>query len=377
MNALTKLNSLFVILIVAFACAGSAIAQDPPPPRLPKAQPLDWREVNSTEGGFSIKFPGAPKIEAPDLNRGPVVIKRHLYSLRLEGLSFQISFIDLPAGSDPDGALEGGIRSLINYGNARGATVVSAEPVTKGNCTGREVILSTVQAGGKADGLVDARIFFSGLRFYNLTFEAFSDTKTNREVGTTFLDSFSVTGGCSALIAPSDAPETKNEETLEGTVDQATSWRIIERNELGIRVLMPGAVRHIYGKSQSEPFPITHHTFLYSIEGSVYSAEVFGDYPPGWHTTEASYQTSLDVALYSLKKNFGAVGFEITPGRDLRLATNPGREFSLINQTRGLHGRAQIYVTPTRIYMLVAFTRSDSSLTQVSQFFSSVRISPK
>jgi hypothetical protein len=81
--------------------------------------------------------------------------------------------------------------------------------------------------------------------------------------------------------------------------------------------------------------------------------------------------------LYALKKNLGAIGFEITPVRELKLATNPGREFSLINPTGGSHGRTQIYVTAKRIYLFMAFTRSDNPLTQISQFFSSVRISPK
>jgi hypothetical protein len=372
MNKIFKSPSPTLILILALATANAAASQTT------AQKPLEWQDFNSGDGGFTIKFPGAPKIDTPELKMGPVVVKRHSYSLRVGEFNFEVSVIDLPAGSDPAGAMEGGVRAVINEGTTRGATLINTDAVNKGNCNGREVLLSTPQAGGSRRGFLDTLIFSSGLRFFNIVFEAFSDTPKIREVGRTFVDSFGVNGGCSSMIAPSDAPAyNKTEEIVEGVPDQATGWRVIENNELGVRVLMPAAARHIINKTQSDPFPIFHHTYIYSNDGSVYSAEVFGDYPPGWHTTPARYQTSLDLTFYAIKKSFTAGGFEITPVRDLRLATNPGREYSLINAQRGSHGRAQIYVTATHIYIFSAFTRSDNPLTQISQFFSSVRISPK
>ncbi len=339
---------------------------------------LDWREFKSADGGFSAKFPGSPKFDNPELKIGPVAVQRHHYSLRLGELLFEVDYIDLPAGSDPDGAIEGGIRNIINGLGARGATVLSEGKVTLGHCTGREVLLTTLQPGTARRGLSQTLIVCSGLRFFDVVFEAAADTKPNREIGRAFLDSFSVIGGCSSMIAPADAPSSnENEEIIEGTTDSASGWRVIESNELGVRVMVPGAVRHVSRKAQANPFPLIHHTYIYSNEGSVYSAEVVGEYPEGWRTTPSSYQTAIDVTLYAVRKNFGAIGFEINPVRDLRLGPNPGREFSMLNQQRGSHGRLQIYVTPKRTYIFTAFTRSDSPLTQVSQFFSSVRISPK
>jgi hypothetical protein len=291
---------------------------------------------------------------------------------------FEIDYMDMPAGSDADSAVEGGVINMINSGTARGSTVLSSETVKRGNCNAREVMFSTLEPGTSKRGFLDALVLASGLRMYTIVFASGSDTKDARTIGRTFVDSFAVTGGCTSMIAPADATrEDKSEETLEGTADPATGWRVIESNDLGLRVMMPGAVRYIVDKEPSPPLRLTHHNFIYSKDDWVYSAEVIGDYPPDWHTTPASYQTSLDLTLYSLKKNLGSFGFEITPVRDLKLGTNPGREFSLINATRGSHGRAQIYVTPKRIYVLMAFTRSDNPLTQISQFFSSVRLSPK
>ncbi|HYW74665.1 MAG TPA: hypothetical protein VE961_26810 [Pyrinomonadaceae bacterium] len=367
---MAKSPLLHLILIAAF-WSGSSAAQTP------AAKPLDWRDFNAGDGGFTVKLPGTPKLSTPEFKVGPVTLATHAYSLQAGDYGFEIYYMDLPAGSDPDSAMEGGVSNMINSAIGRGATVISNETVNHGNCAAREVSMSTVQPGGGKHGFTDTLVLTSGMRMYTVVYGSLSDTTTTRDVGRTFINSFMINGGCTSMIAPGDAPNSnKTEESIEGNPDPATGWRIIESSDLGVRVLMPGSARHVVQK-ESTQLQLTHHTFVYSNEESVYSAEVIGNYPDGWHTTPASYQTSIDLTLYALKKNLGAVGFEITPVRDLRLGTNPGREFSLINPARGSHGRAQIYVTVNRIYVLMAFTRSENPLTQISQYFSSVRISPK
>lgn len=353
-------------------CGGLAAAQTE------GGSTLNWRDFKSDDGGFSIKFPGPPKVDKSDLHLGPVTLTRHMHSLEIGDMSFDAEYSDLAQGSDPDASMEGGVSGLIRTMTARGATVLTSETVTRGSCSGREVTLSLVNPGAAKRGFSDTQVFESGLRFFTIGFTARYDTPANREVGNTFLNSFAVTGGCTTVIAPVDAtPNKRSEEVFEGKADTASGWRIIESNDLGLRVLMPGAVRHVWDQPQVNPFPLTHHTFIYSDEGTVYSAEVIGDYPPGFRSTPSTYQTAIDISLYALKKNLGTVGFEIKPIRDLRLASLPGREFSLINEKAGSHGRAQIYVTPTRIYIFTAFTRSQNPLTQISQFYASIRISPK
>jgi len=363
---------IFSVCLVLFMSGASGATQTV------KSTSLNWIDFNAGDGGFTIKFPGTPKVSTPEIKMGPVTLKHHAYSIDVGDFGFEAVFMDLPPGSDPDAAMAGGISNLINSAVARGSKLLGNDSVTHGNCTGREVTLSTIEPGTTKPGFLDALIFTSGLRFYNIVFSARSDTKEARDASRIFSDSFSIVGGCTSMIAPADAPrEDKTDEPFEGTQDPATGWHVIESNDLGVRVLMPGAVRHVTQNQHSTQLKLTHHTFLYSNEESVYSAEVIGDYPAGWNTTPSSYQTSIDLTLYSLKKNLGAIGFEITPVRDLRLATYPGREFSLINEQRGSHGRAQIYVTPKRIYLFVAFTRSDNALTQIGRFFSTIRISPK
>src|SRR5438128_948357 len=244
---------------------------------------LDWRDFKSEDGGFSIKFPGSPKVDKSDLHLGPVALTRHTHSLLIGDMSFDIDYMDLAPGSDPDAAMEGGVSGLIRSMTARGATVLTTENVTRGSCSGREITLSIVNPGTAKRGFSDTQVFGSGLRFFTIVFNARSDTPAMREIGNTFLNSFTVTGGCTTAIAPVDAPPgKKSEEVFEGTNDPASGWRIIESNDLGLRVLMPGAVRHVWDQPQVNPFPLTHHTYIYSNDGAVYSAEVFGDYPPGF-----------------------------------------------------------------------------------------------
>jgi hypothetical protein len=371
MKKYTK-SSWFILTLVVALCPITTASQTTAP------KPLDWHDFNAGDGGFSVKLPGTPKMDTPQFTIGSMTLTRHAYSVLAGNHSFEIDYMDLPAGSDPDGALEGGISNMINSAVARGASVLSQEAVSHGNCAAREVTLSTAEPGTSKRGFSDMLIIASGLRVFTVLYLSSADTKTTRDAGRTFIDSFTVTGGCTSMIAPVDAPRAdKTEESLEGNPDPATGWRNIESGDLGVRMLMAGTVRHVIEKTRSAGVDLTHHTFLYSKEGSVYSGEVIGDYPPGWHTTPSSYQTTIDITLYSLRKNLGAIGFEITPVRDLRLGTNPGREFSLIDEARRLHGRMQIYVTLKRVYVFMAFTQSDNSLTQISQYFSSIRISPK
>ena len=87
---------------------------------------LDWRDFKSEDGGFSIKFPGSPKVDKSDLHLGPVALTRHTHSLLIGDMSFDIDYMDLAPGSDPDAAMEGGVSGLIRSMTARGARSTNA-----------------------------------------------------------------------------------------------------------------------------------------------------------------------------------------------------------------------------------------------------------
>ena len=340
----------------------------------------EWLEFKSDAGGFSVKLPGAPKVDQTSFVKGPVTFTRFTHSLSVGHLHFEVEYIDLPSGyGDPDMSLEGGISGLIRSMSTRGATLLTKETIERGTCEGREASLSLRDPGSSTPGYGAGRIFNSGQRYYILVFVSQEDTPSARETGRRFFESFDIKGGCTAMIAPvEETAKAATSEDFHGTVDPVTGWLRVEDESLGISVLMPGAVRHDTDQAQVKPFPLTHHTFINSKDGNVYSAEVFGEYPQGFHSGETSYLTAMDLTLYGLKRNFESLGFVFTPLRDLRVARYPGREFALVSEKLGSRGRAQIYVTPKRIYIFIAFAHDQGvTLKLIDRFFGSIRVSPK
>jgi hypothetical protein len=86
----------------------------------------------------------------------------------------------------------------------------------------------------------------------------------------------------------------------------------------------------------------------------------------------------LDITLFALKRNLEPLGFRMTPSRDLKLGVFPGREYHLTNARLNAEGRAQLFVTPKRLYIFVAFDRGGAAgaAANIERFFSSLRISP-
>jgi hypothetical protein len=208
-----------------------------------------------------------------------------------------------------------------------------------------------------------------------LIFFSKEDTPATREVARSFVESFVITGACTTLVAPVEVPPPTIED-YAGAVDLPTGWLKIDAEELGFRVLMPGTIRHLSSKAQVKPFPITHHTYIHAKDGNVYSAEVFGEYPPDFFKSRSYLQSMLDLTLYQLKKNLD--GFAFTPLRDLRVDNFPGREYSMVSEKSGLGGRAQIYVTDRRVFIFIAFAHAQGVTSKlIDQFFGSVRVSPK
>lgn len=340
----------------------------------------EWIEFKSDAGGFSVKLPGTPKANQSSFEKGPITFTRYSQMLEVAHLHFEVDYMDTPSGyGDPDLSLEGGISGLIRSMTTRGATLLTKETIVRGTCEGREASLRLRDAGSSTPGYGAGRIFNSGQRYYFMVFVSREDTPAARETGRLFFESFDIKGGCTRMIAPVEEPaKAATSEDFHGAVDPVTGWLRVEDESLGISVLMPGPVRHDTDRAQVKPFPLTHHTFINSRDGNVYSAEVFGEYPPGFHSGETSYLTVVDLTLYGLKKNLESLGFVFTPLRDLRVGRYPGREFELASEKLGSRGRAQIYVTPKHVYVFIAFAHDQGvTLKLIDRFFGSIRVSPK
>lgn len=358
----------FSALFILFICWSGARAQTSGG-GLP-----EWREFRSEAGGFSVKLPGNPKIQTTDGNVGPVSYKRYIHLLSIGSFTFEVDYIESPTGSSADLSVEGGIAGFINKLTADGATLLSKDTVTRGACVGRDATLSLRNSTAPYKGFAQGQAWSSGSRYYVLTFFSKEDTSASRAVAGTFVESFVINGSCSTLVAPVEVPPSTAED-FTGAADPATGWLKIDTEELGFKVLMPGSVRHTIDHPQAKPFPVTHHTYFHSKDGTVYSAEVFGEYPPGFFKSRAYLQSMVDLTLYQLKKNLPEYAF--TALRDLRVDTFPGREYSMVNEKSALRGRAQIYVTDRRIFVFMAVAHDQGVTSKlIEQFFGSLRVSP-
>jgi hypothetical protein len=313
--------------------------------------------------------------------KGPLTFVRHVHEVSVPGLyTFELDYMDLPAGySDPDLSTEGGITAMTRSMVADGGRVLTNGQVRQGTCEGRAVTVALPNRTTKREGFAHARVFTSGQRYYFLIFVGETDGETARGVGQTFMDSFSVRGGCSKAIAPTAAPVAEpTRSTVEGTPDRATGWRRIENAAQGFSVLMPGAAQHTSTQAQVQPFVLFHHEYLHESPETFYSAEVVGDYPAGFYDSAESFENLLDATFFVIKRNLGPLEFNYAAPRKLRVGAYPGREYDIESARVGASGRIQLYATPKRAYIFIYISRAKKSPdAERERFFSSVRVSAK
>lgn len=378
MKSLFSRTHFLIILALLVAPCDAALGQGGPPAP-GRGGSVAWQEFTSEAGAFRVKFPGKPRPSQVPFQRGPVSFVRYVHQSSLDAYNlFELDYVDMPAGyDDPDLTTEGGIAGLTRAMLAQGGRVLSKSDVASGSCAGRETTINVPQAGKMA--FAHARVFNSGQRYYFLLYMGEDKGERTRQLARTFMESFSVTGGCTKAVAATVAPSAeKTTGVVEGVPDASTGWRRIESAEHGFSVLMPGRAGRESEQAQVQPFLLWHHTYTHDGEEVLYSAEVIGDYPDNFHSGKAaSKEAVLDLTLYALKRNLEPFGFTLTHARDLRMGQFPGREYSLANAKLKLPGRAQLFVTPKRLYIFIALNRGQTPSTKdLERFFTSIRISP-
>jgi hypothetical protein len=340
------------------------------------APALNWRVFNSEAGGFSIKFPGVPKVSQLPMDKGPLALTRHVHQLTVGDYEFEIDYVDMPAGYDePELALEGGIIGITRSFESDGGRVLSRGKVVRGTCEGLEATFALAPRAGYAL----ARVFNSGQRYYFIIFVSRGGGAAAGTAAGTFADSLDIRDGCKAPLIPTTAPAAPPvRSVVEGTPDPATGWRRIASPEHGFSLLMPGPAQRESAQAQVQPFSLFHHEFIHESDDMIYSAEVVGDYPPGFYSTPSSYENLLDVTLVAIKRNLASLEFTFNEPRKLSVGSYPGREYKLTNDKTGMHGRIQTYSTPRRAYIFIALARGTTPRDkEIERFFSSVRVSPK
>jgi hypothetical protein len=368
----TCTKTFFLSLLVLFGAAQAAAGRQAAPK-------LDWREFTSEEGGFSVKFPGAPRLSSPKMTVGPFTSTHHVHEVSVGDYSFGMDYLEIPAGANPEYGREGGIRGFIDRALAAGGRVLSDGKVSRGTCEGREASVLVPSRPG-ASRFKQMRVFYSGRRVYMLFFIADKDRPEAREAALLFMESFVVNDGCGASAPPAAAPKAEPvRSTVEGQRDAATGWRRIESVEHGFTVLMPGAARRESRQSHVDSLSLFSHAYVYESDGVIYEAKLQGDFPEGFYSDVASLERQIDLNLYILKKNLEPLGLSFTETRRFKAGPHPAREYAITNEQTGLRGRAQLYATPRRSYLFIVRDRVPRAAADadLERFFSSIKVSPK
>lgn len=182
---------LLIALAVTLVLAFSVSAQRPAAP----AKPLTWTNFTSTEGGFSVKFPGTPVTRDETVPGNPARIKHIVEYVQANARRFTVSWTDM-TGVDLNGddMTEESIRSFVSDTEARGGKTIYRSNFTRETCFGKEASMQIFK--NRQGTLLHARTFVSGERVFLIIYSSESSAGVDPKTKEQFLDSFSVTGKC-------------------------------------------------------------------------------------------------------------------------------------------------------------------------------------
>ena len=156
--------TLSTIALLITLLSGSVMAQDPPPPVEREDASTVQKEFKSTEGGFTVLFPGTPKLEEQTANTGIGPIKTHLAILETASSVYYVSYVDLPAGLETPEEIKQGLDSSRDQAIAGGHRLINETEVTVAGVGGRELLME------KNGLIIRARFFYLKQRLYQLIF---------------------------------------------------------------------------------------------------------------------------------------------------------------------------------------------------------------
>lgn len=122
---------------------------------------LDWREVRSDEGGFTVLLPAKPRFETQSLPSQGAQLQLRQWSSKARQTAFAIGYVDLP----PEGSDALAVMREALLRNISGKTI-SDNPVTIDGLPGRDILAE----GRVGDSAVVLRLrsITGKKRLYNL-----------------------------------------------------------------------------------------------------------------------------------------------------------------------------------------------------------------
>lgn len=175
-------------------------------------------------------------------------------------------------------------------------------------------------------------------------------------------------------VSPAVVPaEGKNGKVL-GVEHKNTGWRRFD-TPYHISFLLPGSADYEASVERTSPFPLLHFTYGYSTDNLVFSVEYFEGFDVAARMDPSALTTALDRSFAGLKRNLASSG--ITFGEVTATSLNgvAGRVSTIAATGTDQTGRAHIFVTPARMFVVIGLVkRADVNRGDLERFFSSVKI---
>jgi len=126
---------------------------------------LDWRELQSREGGFAVMFPARPKEATRDITLGGTSLRMHMLRAEVKGMAFGVAYADVPNGIDARILVAAARDGLVHN---IGGRMVQEQAISLPGLEGLEF-----RAEGKVEEtptIVAARVLIGSSRFYQVSF---------------------------------------------------------------------------------------------------------------------------------------------------------------------------------------------------------------
>lgn len=141
---LRRIAVLASVAAAALCLAQPAGAQDKRRAAPAAAVPKGWRTFNVDDGGFSLAFPGDPKLQETtvDTEAGPIVARMYILEVS-ETLAYMCGFNDYPPGvldPDPESVLDGARNGAVQNVGGR---LKQEKKITVDGHPGRELVIET------------------------------------------------------------------------------------------------------------------------------------------------------------------------------------------------------------------------------------------
>lgn len=336
-----------------------------------------WTTYTSEAGGYSVKFPGKPailqKLAHPDIPD----FYRYLAVVNLGGgRIFEVAYFDFKGQlSAPEARQEAAVTAVETVVTARQGKLIDRRSFTAGKCQVKEITLGS-QPGSDPSmpGLLKSRIYYSGDKIYTVSAQG-PNTIEHAAFLDQFLDSFGITGGCVDAIYQESATKS-NKTTVEGELDSATGWQHFE-TPYGISFILPGQAE-LNTIVEDSPFGV-YHFYSYSnvVANRVFSVEII-DVRVETLPKAVQQTAALDAVTAQIKLNLAKEGMTLGECTPKTTGTLTGRECALSRSSPEITGRAQIFATNKRAYILTSSRLVETTdETAATRFFSSFTITEK